>query len=196
MTKLVFATGNKHKFEEVRAEVPQPFSLLSLSDLSFNEEIPETEITLQGNALLKARHIHERYKFDCFSDDTGLEIDALNGAPGVYSARYAGENATFAQNMQKVLQQMKGTENRNARFRCVFALILNGQEHLFEGTTEGKITEQPIGEDGFGYDPIFRPTGFSKTFAQMTMAQKNSISHRGRALEKMKAFLQKHLGRN
>ena len=193
MPQLVFATGNPNKVREVRELLAgTDFTVVSMRELGVTEDIPETEPTLAGNALLKARYLHQNYGYDCFSEDTGLEIDALGGAPGVTTARFAGPNATAADNIAKTLREMDGKTERAARFRTVMALILNGEEHLFHGVCEGTITERPSGTDGFGYDPIFRPEGFDRTFAQTTKAEKNTVSHRGRALRGLIAFLQDH----
>lgn len=187
--KLVFATNNAHKLEEVSAIIDSRFEIHSLAEIGCHEDIQETAHTLEGNALLKARYIYEKYGYDCFSDDTGLEVDALNGAPGVRSARYAGEEKDAQANMRKLLSELKAKSNRNARFRTVVALILNGEEFLFDGVVEGKILEEKRGEGGFGYDPIFVPDGFDETFAQLDAEVKNDISHRGKAIRKLAEFL-------
>ena len=187
--KLVFATNNAHKLEEVSAIIDSRFEIHSLAEIGCHEDIPETAHTLEGNALLKARYIYEKYGYDCFSDDTGLEVDALNGAPGVRSARYAGEERDAQANMRKLLSELKAKSNRNARFRTVVALILNGEEFLFDGVVEGKILEEKRGDGGFGYDPIFVPDGFDETFAQLDAEVKNDISHRGKAIRKLAEFL-------
>ncbi|MCR5298777.1 MAG: non-canonical purine NTP diphosphatase [Paludibacteraceae bacterium] len=187
--KLVFATNNAHKLEEVSAIIDSRFEIHSLAEIGCHEDIPETAHTLEGNALLKARYIYEKYGYDCFSDDTGLEVDALNGAPGVRSARYAGEEKDAQANMRKLLSELKAKSNRNARFRTVVALILNGEEFLFDGVVEGKILEEKRGDGGFGYDPIFVPDGFDETFAQLDAEVKNDISHRGKAIRKLAEFL-------
>jgi XTP/dITP diphosphohydrolase len=186
---LVFATNNAHKLEEARAILSEGFNIVSLSELGCNEDIPETADTLEGNALLKAKFVAEHFAVDCFSDDTGLEIAALNGAPGVYSARFAGEGKNSLDNMHKVLTLMENEKNRKAQFRTAIALILSGETHIFEGKIEGKIATEPHGTAGFGYDPIFIPEGYSKSFAELTADEKNKISHRGRALDKMAKFL-------
>ena len=165
--KFVFATNNAHKLEEVTAILGDKIELLSMKDIHCSADIPETADTLEGNALLKARYIFENYHLDCFADDTGLEVEALNGAPGVYSARYAGDAHNSEANMQKLLQDMEGMENRKARFRTVFALIVNGKEHLFEGIVKGEITKHRHGTSGFGYDPGFIPEGYTQTYAEM-----------------------------
>ena len=187
--KLVFATNNKHKLEEIRAMLSDRFDLLGLEDIGCSEEIEETESSLEGNARIKSDFVSERYHLDCFADDTGLEVEALDGAPGVYSARYAGENVTYADNVNKLLLEMKGKINRRARFRTVISLKLDGKQHYFEGACEGEITEKPSGSKGFGYDPVFRPLGSKLTFAEMEMDEKAKISHRGLAVKKLVAFL-------
>ncbi len=189
MITLVFATNNLHKLEEVRKIVRKDFHILSLSDIHCQEEISETANTLEGNALIKARYIKEHYGYDCFADDTGLEVEALNNAPGVYSARYAGEERSAEANMKKLLAELKDEKNRNARFRTVIALILNGKELLFEGIVKGKITEEKKGTSGFGYDPIFVPEGYTVTFAEMGNDIKNTISHRAEAVKKLDEYL-------
>lgn len=188
-TTLVFATNNAHKLEEIREILGEKFHIVSLKELGCQEDIPEEQDTLEGNALQKARYIREKYKVDCFADDTGLEIEALGGEPGVYSARYAGDGHDSEANMRKVLDKMSGETNRRARFRTVIALLLDGQEHLFEGEVRGEILRERHGEGGFGYDPIFRPEGFTQSFAEMSLEDKNKISHRGRATEALRKFL-------
>ena len=191
--KLIFATNNKHKLQEVRDIVGDRVEVLSLSDIDCNDDIPETADTLQGNALIKARYIYEKYGVDCFADDTGLEVEALDGAPGVYSARYAGEECDSEANMKKLLHNLTDKNNRNAQFRTVIALIINGEERLFNGIVKGVIATEKMGTSGFGYDPIFIPEGFSESFAQMDTSMKNSISHRYRATEELSKFLkEKH----
>ena len=192
--KLVFATNNKHKLQEVRDIVGNRVEVLSLSDIGCCDDIPETADTLQGNALIKARHIYGKYGIDCFADDTGLEVEALGGAPGVYSARYAGEECDSEANMRKLLENLTGKSNRNAQFRTVIALIIKGEERLFNGIVKGTITEEKRGDSGFGYDPIFVPEGFSESFAQMSGEQKNSISHRYRATEQLSDYLKENYG--
>ena len=187
--KLVFATNTRHKLQEVKAIVGDRVEILSLSDIGCCDDIPETADTLQGNALIKARYISEKYGVNCFADDTGLEVDALDGAPGVYSARYAGEECNSEANMQKLLQNLTGKSERSAQFRTVIALIINGDEKLFNGVVKGRISTEKLGDSGFGYDPIFIPEGFSESFAQMSAEQKNSISHRFRATEKLSNYL-------
>lgn len=189
MITLVFATNNLHKLEEVQKIVGEDFHILSLSDIHCQEEIPETADTLEGNALIKARYIKEHYGYDCFADDTGLEVEALNNAPGVYSARYAGEERSAEANMKKLLAELKDEKNRNARFRTVIALLLNGKELLFEGIVKGKITEEKKGNSGFGYDPIFIPEGHTVSFAEMGNDIKNTISHRAEAVKKLDKYL-------
>lgn len=189
MKKFVFATNNAHKLQEVEAIVGEKIEILSLKDIGCQADIPETADTLEGNALQKARFIYETYHQDCFADDTGLEVEALNGAPGVYSARYAGDAHNSEANMRKLLQDLEGVENRRARFRTVFALILNGKEHLFEGIVNGQIIKTRRGTSGFGYDPIFVPDGYTQTFAEMGDALKNKISHRAVGAQKLCKFL-------
>ncbi len=187
--ELVFATHNSNKVKEIKNQLGVEFDLKSLSDIGFHDEIEETETTLEGNALLKVRAIHQKTNTNCFADDTGLEVETLNGEPGVYSARYAGSDCNATDNMDKLLTNLKEKENRKARFRTVIALILDGKEHLFEGICEGEILLEKTGIDGFGYDPIFQPNGFDRSFAQMTLEEKNKISHRGLAVQKLIAFL-------
>ena len=189
--KFVFATNNAHKLEEVTAILGDKIELLSMKDIHCHADIPETADTLEGNALLKARYIFENYNMDCFADDTGLEVEALNGAPGVYSARYAGDAHNSEANMRKLLRDMEGIENRKAQFRTVFALIINGKEHLFEGIVKGEITKHRCGSSGFGYDPVFIPEGYTQTYAEMGNTLKNKISHRALATNKLCNFLSK-----
>ena len=189
--KLVFATNNKHKLQEVRDILGDRVEVLSLSDINCHDDIPETADTLQGNAIMKAQYIYEKFGVDCFADDTGLEVEALNGEPGVYSARYAGDGHDSEANMNKLLQNLTGENNRRAQFRTVIALIIKGEENTFDGIVKGEITEEKRGDSGFGYDPIFIPEGFSKSFAQMKNEEKNSISHRFRATEKLNDYLKK-----
>ena len=189
--KLVFATNNKHKLEEVRAILENKIEILSLNDIDCHDDIPETADTLEGNALIKARYIHEKFGVDCFADDTGLEVEALGGEPGVYSARYAGEDCNPEANMYKLLKNLTGENNRNAQFRTVIALIINGEEKLFNGIVKGTISQEKLGNAGFGYDPIFIPEGFSESFAQMTSDMKNSISHRYCATDELSNYLKK-----
>lgn len=188
--ELVFATNNIHKLAELQAIIGNRFKLLSLKDIGCFEEIPEEQPTLEGNAHQKAKYIFEKYNYPCFADDTGLEIEALNGEPGVYSARYAGEEKSAEANMNKVLAKMSEINNRYARFRTVISLIIDGYEKQFEGIVEGNILEGKKGNSGFGYDPIFQPDGFDLTFAEMKLDDKNKISHRGRAVEKLVNYLQ------
>jgi XTP/dITP diphosphohydrolase len=189
MEKLVFATNNAHKLKELREILGDEFELLSLEDIGCVQEIPETGKTLEENAAQKSSYIWDRYKINCFADDTGLEIKELNNEPGVYSARYAGADKDAGANMQKVLRKMDGIENREARFRTVISLILDGTEKQFEGIVDGKIIENKRGAEGFGYDPIFMPNGFSLSFAEMSAEDKNQISHRGNAVKKLVNFL-------
>ena len=191
MKKFVFATNNSHKLKEVVAIAGNQIELLSLKDIGCHDDIPETADTLEGNALQKARYVYERYHVDCFADDTGLEVEALGGAPGVYSARYAGEGHNAEENNRKLLHELEGKDNRRARFRTVFALIINGKEHLFEGIVRGEIITKKRGVAGFGYDPVFQPEGFTQTFAEMGDEQKNRISHRALAVQKLCNFLKR-----
>ena len=186
---LVFATNNQHKLDEVRKITAGNTEIVSLSDINCHEEIPETADTLEGNALQKARYIKEHFGYDCFADDTGLEVEALHNAPGVYSARYAGPGHDSEANMNKLLHEMEGKENRKARFRTVIALILEGKEYLFEGVVNGTIIKEKKGGSGFGYDPIFMPDTYAQTFAEMGNDIKNRISHRAEAVKKLTAFL-------
>lgn len=192
--KIIFATGNRNKLREIQALIGSRAELSTPSDHGITEEIPENQPTLEGNALQKARYIYEKTGMNCFADDTGLEVEALGGEPGVYSARYAavngaGEGHSSEANMALLLERLRGVESRRARFRTVIALILDGREHLFEGIVEGEITREQSGAEGFGYDPVFRPTGYEQTFAEMPLELKNSISHRGRATAKLIEFL-------
>ena len=190
MKKLVFATNNQHKLEEARAITAGKFELLSLADIDCHDDIPETAPTLEGNALIKARWIFDRYGFDCFADDTGLMVDALDGEPGVLSARYAGPGHDSEANMKKLLANMEGEPDRKAHFSTAMALILDGKEYLFEGRVDGTIASEPGGENGFGYDPVFVADETGRRFAEMTSEEKNSISHRGRAMRKLAEFLE------
>ncbi|MCF8330475.1 MAG: RdgB/HAM1 family non-canonical purine NTP pyrophosphatase [Crocinitomicaceae bacterium] len=187
--KLIFASHNENKTAEIRQLLPAGIELLSLNDLNFQEEILETSDTLEGNSALKAAYIYSIFKLPCFADDSGLEVDFLQNRPGVYSARYAGEPKNDDNNMNKLLDDLKGIKHRKAQFRTVITLMLESATHSFEGIITGEITEQKIGKNGFGYDPIFRPIDEVKTFAQMTMKEKNARSHRALALEKMISFL-------
>ena len=188
MKKLIFATHNPNKLIEIKSAV-NSFEVVGLKEMGIHEDIAETGTTLEENALIKSKYIYQKTGFSCFADDTGLEVDALDGRPGVYSARYAGKQATAEANMQKLLSELKDQKNRSARFRTVISLILNGEEYFFEGQVVGEILYQKTGVEGFGYDPIFKPTGFDQSFAQMTMKQKNEISHRGVAVKKLIHFL-------
>lgn len=187
--KLIFASNNEHKVKEIRSILGNSFTLVSLSDLNIREDIPEEEPLLEGNALFKARYINKLTGLNVFADDTGLEIDDLNGLPGVHSARFAGENKDSLANIDKVLSLLGNSKNRSARFRTVIALIFNKKEYLFEGIVNGTIIENKKGSDGFGYDPIFIPRGKTQTFAEMDLSEKNKISHRGRAFEKLREFI-------
>ena len=189
MKKLIFATNNAHKLEEVGAIIGSSLHLVTLREAGIAEDIPENEPTIEGNALAKARYVWEKTGCDCFADDTGLEVDALGGAPGVHSARYATDGHDFAANREKLLRELEGVENRKARFRTVVALIEGGVEHCFEGIVEGEITTSEIGEGGFGYDCLFRPEGYERTFAELAPEEKNAISHRGRAVAKLSEWL-------
>lgn len=186
---IIFATNNAHKLVEVQALMPQGISIVGLSQMGIHDDIPEDGDTLEANALQKARYVYERTKRNCFADDTGLEVEALGNAPGVYSARYAGPQKSSADNIVKLLEELRGQANRRARFRTVIALIIDGREHLFEGIVRGQIIEHQQGTDGFGYDPIFMPEGYNQTFAEMPLDVKNDISHRGRAVQKLVEFL-------
>ena len=188
MKKLIFATHNPNKLAEIKSAV-NSFEVLGLKKMGIVEDIAETGSTLEENALIKSQYIYQKTGLSCFADDTGLEVDALDGRPGVYSARYAGEHATAEKNMQKLLSEIEGQKNRSASFRTVISLILNGEKYFFEGEVKGDILQYKTGDDGFGYDPIFKPIGFDQSFAQMTMAQKNEISHRGMAVKKLLHFL-------
>lgn len=189
LKKIVFATHNKHKLNEIRSIVGGGYHILGLEEIGCTEDIPETGKTLKENALLKSRYVVEKYGIDCFADDTGLEVEALNGKPGVYSARYAGEGCSFSDNIQKLLTELSGKTNRNSCFKTVISLILNHKEYFFEGKIEGQIIEKQRGTNGFGYDPIFLPHGYSETFAEMNLDLKNNISHRGIATRKLISFL-------
>jgi XTP/dITP diphosphohydrolase len=189
MKNLVFATGNPNKIKEANDLLPADLEVKGLKDIGCTEDVPETSPTIQGNALQKARYVFENYKVNCFSEDTGLEIDALNGEPGVYTARYAGEARDKEANMAKAIANLEGKSNRGAQFRTVIALIIDGEEHTFEGIARGTIAMQKQGTEGFGYDPIFIPAGFDRSFAQMTQTEKNEISHRGQAVRKLVKFL-------
>jgi XTP/dITP diphosphohydrolase len=188
MKKLVFATNNFNKLKEIKLVVDN-FEVIGLKDLDIIEEIPETGNTLKFNALQKAKYVYDKTGLDCFSDDTGLEIEAINNRPGVYSAMYAGPDCNAENNMRKVLRELVETPNRTAQFKTVIALILQGKEYFFEGVVKGEILKEKTGKDGFGYDPIFRPLGYKESFAEMSIAQKNEISHRGLAVKKLVKFL-------
>ena len=188
VNKIVFATGNPNKLKEVNSAI-SGFEIIGLRDVKITEEIPETGFTLKENALQKAKYVYDKTGLDCFSDDTGLEIEALNNRPGVYSAMYAGPSCDAENNMQKVLKQLGESTNRKAQFKTVIALILEGEEYFFEGLVNGVILKEKTGANGFGYDPIFRPVGYEESFAEMTIGQKNEISHRGLAVKKLVKFL-------
>ena len=186
---MVFATNNRHKLDEIRSILGTSYTIVPMDEIGCSEDIPETAGTLEGNAMLKAQHIKTHYGYDCFADDTGLEVKALNNAPGVYSARYAGESKDPKANMRKVLGELENQIDRSARFRTVIALLLGEKEYLFEGIVEGKLIEEARGNAGFGYDPVFVPEGFMETFAEMGVDVKNKISHRAKAVEQLKKFL-------
>lgn len=192
--KLVFASNNPHKIREIRSILGPGFSVSGLADIGCTEDIPEPYKTLEENALAKARHVYRNYGLDCFSDDTGLEVEALGGLPGVLSARFAGPGKAGPDNIRKLLRMMEGKADRRARFRAVMALIIEGREYMFEGIVEGAITEEPAGAGGFGYDPVFVPDGHTLRFSEMPEAEKNLISHRYRALEQLVGFLKKFRG--
>ncbi len=187
--KLVFATHNQHKFREVKALMPSHITLVSLTDIECFDDIPETAETIEGNAQLKADYVREHYNLPCFADDTGLEVTALNGAPGVYSARYAGPDNNAEANMSKLLANLEDKDDRSAQFKSVIALSSRGMEELFTGICKGEIIYTPIGDQGFGYDPIFQPEGFTKTFAEMSQQEKGEISHRGKAIALLLEYL-------
>lgn len=189
--QLVFASNNKNKIQEIQALVPSDFHILSLDDIGCTEEIPETADTIEGNAILKANYITNNYGYPCFADDTGLEVEVLNGAPGVYSARYAGEQKSAEDNMNKLLHELHQVSNRKANFKTIICLNINGSQHLFTGIINGEITTEKTGTNGFGYDPIFIADGTNKTFAELSMQEKASISHRGIAVAQLLAFLSK-----
>lgn len=191
--KLIFATHNAHKAQEIQQLMPEGIEVQTLSDINCHDEIPETAETLEGNAKLKSGYVMEHYLMNCFADDTGLEIYALDGKPGVYSARYAGTEKDANANMDKVLAELEGVTNRKARFRTVISLELDGEHHQFEGIVNGTIRTAKSGSEGFGYDPIFEPEGYDVTFSEMSMDEKNKISHRGRAIQKLLAFLKEQL---
>jgi XTP/dITP diphosphohydrolase len=189
MFKLVFVSHNQNKIREVRAMTPESIDIIGLDKLGCSDEIHETADSLEGNALLKARYIFEKYNVNCFADDTGLEVEALDGRPGVYSARYAGPGKNSEDNINKLLDELKGSTNRKARFRTVIALILDGEEMLFDGIAEGHIIHEKKGKDGFGYDPVFQPEGYDLTFAEMPIQKKNLISHRFKAFNMLSEYL-------
>lgn len=188
MKSLVFSTNNQHKLQEVQAFIGDMFQLKTLKEIGCVDDIPETGTTFQANASQKSHYVYERFQISCFSDDSGLEVDALNGEPGVYSAHYSGSRDA-EENLQLVLKNMQGETNRAARFKCVISLILDGKEHFFQGSVEGKISTEKSGTAGFGYDPIFQPAGYDRTFSEMTAEEKNNISHRAIAIQKMVHFL-------
>ena len=187
--KIVFASNNKNKIHEIQSMLPESIQIVSLESIGCFEEIPETADTIEGNAILKANYITQKYGFDCFADDTGLEVDSLDGQPGVYSARYAGEQRNADDNMNKLLEQLLDKPNRKAQFKTVIALNLKGKQYLFTGIASGEITLEKMGTGGFGYDPIFKPTGFENTFAELSLDVKNEISHRGKATKALLEFL-------
>mgnify|MGYP000904683212 FL=1 len=189
MTKLIFATHNKNKLKEVRSLIPNTIELLNLDDINLLEEIEETATTIEGNALLKAQTIYKQTGINCFADDSGLLVDALDGAPGVFSARYAGEHKSDSDNLEKLLKELSNKDNRNAHFKTVMALIIDGKEYVFEGIINGTITTEKSGSNGFGYDPIFLPDGYTETFAEMNSEIKNVISHRAKAMKKLIEFV-------
>ena len=188
--KIVFASNNKNKIHEIQSMLPESIQIVSLESIGCFEEIPETADTIEGNAILKANYITQKYGFDCFADDTGLEVEALNGEPGVYSARYAGEQRNADDNMNKLMGELLDKPNRNAQFKTVIALNLKGKQYLFTGIASGEITLEKKGTGGFGYDPIFKPTNYDETFAELSLAVKNEISHRGKATKALLDFLQ------
>ncbi|GGB67615.1 non-canonical purine NTP pyrophosphatase [Flavobacterium suaedae] len=187
--KLVFASNNKNKVKEIKHQLPSSIEILTLEDIGCTEDIPETAETIEGNAILKANYITEKYGYNCFADDTGLEVEALNGAPGVYSARYAGEEKNAEANMEKLLNELRDKSNRNAQFKTVIALNLNGEQLLFTGIAKGEITVNKQGNEGFGYDPIFKPEGKNITFAEISLEEKTKLSHRGKAVTALTQFL-------
>lgn len=191
--KIVFATNNPNKLAEIKQLMPAGINILSLNDIECSEELPETSDTLEDNAAQKAYYVYDNYGYNCFSDDTGLEIEVLDGRPGVYSARYAGPECRAEDNIQKILAEMKGEDNRDASFRTIISLVIDGREFQFEGQVEGQIIPEKWGDQGFGYDPIFLPDGYEESFAQMTVEEKNIISHRGLAVKKLIQFLQKRV---
>ena len=188
--KIVFASNNQNKIIEIQSMLPESIQIVSLESIGCFEEIPETSETIEGNAILKANYVTQNYGFDCFADDTGLEVEAINGEPGVYSARYAGKQRNADDNMNKLLNELADKTNRTAQFKTVIALNLNGKQYLFEGIASGEIITEKIGLGGFGYDPIFKPTNYDETFAQLSLDIKNEISHRGKATNALLEFLQ------
>ena len=190
--KILFATNNAHKLAEVQAVLGDAYTLVTPRDCGVTEEIPEEQETLEGNASQKAHYLHDRTGLDCFADDTGLEVEALGGAPGVHSARYATDGHDFAANNRLLLKNLEGVENRRARFRTVISLIIGGEEHLFEGIVEGRILDHETGHEGFGFDPLFVPDGCERSFAEMSAEEKNTVSHRGRAVRKLAAWLREN----
>lgn len=191
--KIVFATNNKNKIKEIQSMLPPSIEIISLETIGCHEEIPETANTIEGNAILKANYVTQKYGFDCFADDTGLEVDALQGEPGVFSARYAGEQKSAEDNMDKLLLNLKNSNNRNAHFKTVITLNLKGKQYLFTGIAFGEIVLERKGTAGFGYDPIFRPEGYVETFAELSLETKNEISHRGKATKELIAFLNQNI---
>lgn len=187
--ELVFATANQNKAKEIQTLIPSFIKIKSLNDINCLEDIPETQATIEGNASQKAFYVFEKYNVNCFADDTGLEVEALNGRPGVLSARYAGEAKDANANMDKILLELDGVENRKARFKTIISLVINGEQRLFEGIVDGVILKDKLGSQGFGYDPIFVPNGYDKTFAELSIAEKNKISHRARAVNKLVEYL-------
>ena len=187
--KLIFATNNKDKLREVREIFNEKYNILSLKDIGFFDDIAETEITIKGNSELKADYIFNKFNVNCFADDTGMEVEALNGEPGVYSARYAGEDCSYTDNVKKVLENLENKKNKNAKFITVITLIIDKKKYFFEGIVNGKIIDKPRGSKGFGYDPIFLPDGYNETYAEMDFKLKNKISHRGLAIQKLSEFL-------
>ncbi len=186
---LIFATSNQNKVLEIQKILPKKFNIKSLKDLNYFEDVPENETTIEGNAIFKAKYIYEKFNINVFADDTGLEVEALNGEPGVHSARYAGTTRNSEKNIKKLLKNLKNIKNRNARFKTVIALIINNKLHIFSGIVEGYILDSPKGNNGFGYDPIFCPNGFDKSFAELTLKEKNLISHRSLAMKKLIDFI-------
>ena len=186
---LIFATSNQNKVLEIQKILPKKFNIKSLKDLNYFEDVPENETTIEGNAIFKAKYIYEKFNINVFADDTGLEVEALNGEPGVHSARYAGTTKNSEKNIKKLLKNLKNIKNRNARFKTVIALIINNKLHIFSGIVEGYILDSPKGNNGFGYDPIFCPNGFDKSFAELTLKEKNLISHRSLAMKKLIDFI-------